>query len=106
MEGKYEDHRLVPFYVILYLITSSSLLASRLKVWYKVLQNRPTFPLANHQPPVYPTFPANNLSENQLEDIVENEIASSSIWHKLENLAVVHRSLLLIDLKDFRQRLI
>jgi len=45
-----------------------------------------------------------NLSEDQLENVVEDVIASGSIRHKLECLAVVHRSLLLIDLEDLNQR--
>jgi hypothetical protein len=37
-------------------------------------------------------------SENQLEDIVEDKVAALSIGEKLESLAVVHWSLLLVDL--------
>jgi hypothetical protein len=37
-------------------------------------------------------------SENQLEDIVEDKVAALSIREKLESLAVVHWSLLFVDL--------
>jgi hypothetical protein len=39
------------------------------------------------------------LTKDQLEDIVEDVVASSSIWQELETLAVVHWPLLLIDLQ-------
>lgn len=39
-------------------------------------------------------------SENQLENIVENEVASLSVGKELECLAVVHRSLLFVDLRE------
>lgn len=39
-----------------------------------------------------------HLSEDQLEDVVEDVEASGAIRQKLECLAVVHGSLLLIDL--------
>ena len=36
--------------------------------------------------------------EDELEDVVEDVVASSTIWDKLESLGVVHWSLLLINL--------
>jgi hypothetical protein len=39
-----------------------------------------------------------HLSEHQLEDVIEDIIASGTVRHKLECLAVVHGPLLLIDL--------
>jgi hypothetical protein len=39
-----------------------------------------------------------DLSEYQLEDIVVDEVASSTIWKKLKGLAVIHRALLIVDL--------
>jgi len=41
-----------------------------------------------------------NLSEYQLEQIIEDVIASRTIGHELEGLAVVHWSLLRVDLKN------
>lgn len=40
------------------------------------------------------------LTEHELEDVVKDEVASGSIRQKLETLAVVHWSLLLIDLEQ------
>lgn len=40
------------------------------------------------------------LTEHELEDVVEDEVASGSVWQKLETLAVVHWSLFLIDLEQ------
>jgi hypothetical protein len=51
--------------------------------------------------PVVPnllTFFAYISTENELEYVVENEVASSTIRQELKRLAVVHRSLLFIDL--------
>lgn len=45
--------------------------------------------------------PYADLSENQLKDVIVDEVTSGTIWEELEGLAVVHGSLLLIDL-DFR----
>ena len=39
------------------------------------------------------------LTENKLEDIVVDVVATLSIWQELEALGVVHWSLLLIDLE-------
>ena len=36
--------------------------------------------------------------EDKLKDVVEDVVASGTIWEKLEGLGVVHWSLLLIDL--------
>jgi hypothetical protein len=54
----------------------------------------------------FPCNPLLNLSygyltKDQLEDIVEDVVASSSIWQELETLAVVHWPLLLIDLQTY-----
>ncbi len=44
-----------------------------------------------------------NLStEDELEDVVEDEVASGSIRHQLEALGVVHWSLLLVHLRSSR----
>lgn len=50
--------------------------------------------------PLYPTHFSSlgHLSENEFEDIVEDIIASGTIWEELEGLAVIHRTLLLINL--------
>jgi hypothetical protein len=40
------------------------------------------------------------LTEHELEDVVEDEVASGSVRQKLETLAVVHWSLFLIDLEQ------
>lgn len=40
------------------------------------------------------------LTEHELEDVVEDEVASGSVRQKLEALAVVHWSLLLIHLRQ------
>jgi hypothetical protein len=39
------------------------------------------------------------LTKDKLEDVVEDEVASGSVWQKLEALAVIHRSLLLVHLE-------
>lgn len=39
-------------------------------------------------------------SKHQLEDVVENEIASGTIWEELKSLAVVHGSLFIIHLDN------
>jgi hypothetical protein len=44
------------------------------------------------------SLPAANSSKYQFEDIIVDEKASGTIRHKLECLAVVHRSLLFINL--------
>jgi hypothetical protein len=55
--------------------------------------------------PVYPTMASfiDHLSspEYQLEDVVEDIVTSLSIWEKLEGLAIVHWSLLLVDLGTY-----
>ncbi len=49
---------------------------------------------------MYPSLqPIYRLTEDQLENIVENEVASGAIWKELEGLAVIHGSLLIIDLQ-------
>lgn len=49
---------------------------------------------------MYPTSPsAAHSSKYQLEDIVEDEVASLAVGEKLEGLAVVHRSLFFVDLE-------
>jgi hypothetical protein len=53
--------------------------------------------------PIYPTQASSNtycLSENQLEDVVEDEEAALSVGEELEGLAVVHRPLLFVDLEE------
>lgn len=45
-----------------------------------------------------PTPYSGYLTEDKLEDVVENVVAAGSIWQQLEALGVVHWSLLLIDL--------
>jgi hypothetical protein len=49
---------------------------------------------------MYPTTPSQqpNSSKHQFEDIIVDEKASGTIRDKLECLAVVHRSLLFINL--------
>merc|ERR1712098_591826 len=53
---------------------------------------------------VTPTYVPNILSphstKNQLKDIVEDEVASSTVREELKGLAVVHRSLLIVDQKS------
>lgn len=50
----------------------------------------------SHQPSVLAP-----LTEHELEDVVEDEVAAGSIRQKLEALAVVHWSLLLVDLEQY-----
>jgi hypothetical protein len=49
-------------------------------------------------PPSLSTFFAYISTENELEYVVEDEVASSTIRQELKRLAVVHGSLLFIDL--------
>jgi hypothetical protein len=44
------------------------------------------------------TFFACTSTEDELEYVVENEVASSTIRQELKRLAVVHGSLLFVDL--------
>lgn len=46
-----------------------------------------------------PNILSPHSTKHQLEDIVEDEVASSAIREELEGLAVVHRSLLIVDLE-------
>lgn len=51
--------------------------------------------LYSHQPSILAP-----LTEHELEDVVEDEVASGSVRQKLETLAIVHWSLFLIDLEQ------
>lgn len=55
-------------------------------------------------PLMYPTYLSYNFvassSEDQLEDVVEDVVAASTVGKELECLAVVHGSLFIVDLEN------
>lgn len=40
------------------------------------------------------------LTINQLEDVVEHEIAPCAVWHQLKDLRIFHWPLLLVNLEN------
>ena len=55
--------------------------------------------MISHPPPLPTTTKKNPpLAVNQLEHIVEDEIAAGAVGQELENLGVVHGAFLFIDL--------